>query len=164
MKTAINRKALMIITIVGIIGFGAYAFADWGMGYGYHGWGHHNPGWHHQGWGGSGNGYMMGDLSDAEIKKIETERNAFFKATENLRQDLYAKELELKNELYKDNPDARKAAKLQKEISGLEAKLDQKRIDHMAKMRKINPNAGRNFMGGGPMMGYGSSYGGYCWR
>lgn len=163
MKTNITSRVLMVLTVVAVIGFGAYAFASWGMGYDHHGQGHHGSGWHHGGQGGSGHGYMMGDLSDDEIEKMENERKAFFKATENLRQDLYAKELELKTELYKENPDTQKAAKLQKEISNLKAKLDQERIDHLIKMRKINPNAGRRFMGSGPM-GYGPSYGGYCWR
>ncbi|MFC1812000.1 periplasmic heavy metal sensor [Thermodesulfobacteriota bacterium] len=163
MKTNIKSKFLMVLTVVAIIGFGAYAFAGWGMGYGHHGRGHYGPGYHHEGWGGPGYGHMMDDLSDAEIEKMENERKAFFKATENLRQDLYAKELELKTELDKENPATQKAAKLQKEISNLEAKLDQERIDHLIKMRKINPNAGRGFMARGPM-GYGSSNGGYCWQ
>ena len=97
MKTNITGKFFMVLTVVAIIGFGAYAFADWGMGYGHHRWGHNGPGWHHEGRGGYG--YMMGDLSDDEIEKMENERKAFFKATENFRQDLYAKELELKTEL-----------------------------------------------------------------
>jgi len=161
MKTNITSKFLMVLTVVAIIGFGAYAFAGWGMGYGHHGWGHHGPDWTYEGGSEPGYGHMMGDLSDDEIEKYEKERNAFFKATENLRQDLYAKELELKSELDKQNPDTQRAAKLQKEISNLEAKLDQERIDHLIKMRKINPDAGRGFMGSGPM-GYGPSYGGYC--
>jgi hypothetical protein len=163
MKTSITSKALVMITIVAIIGFATYAFAGWGMGYGHHGRGHYGSGWHHEGWNGPGYGPMMDDLSDAEIEKMATERNAFFKTTENLRQDLYAKKLELESDLYKENPDTRKAAKLQKEISKLEAKLDQKRIDHMVKIRKINPDAGRGFMGRA-QMGYGSAYNGYCWR
>jgi len=48
--------------------------------------------------------------------------------------------------LRKDNPDTEKATELHKKISDLEAKLDQKHIDHLIKMRKINPNAGRGFM------------------
>ena len=66
----------------------------------------------------------------------------------------------------KETPDAKKAARLQTEISKLESQLDQKRVDHMIKMRKLNPNAGsgRGFMGGG-QKGYGPRYGGgYCWR
>ena len=163
MKKNITNKALMVLTVVAVIGFGAYAFADWGMGYGRHGWGHHGPGWHHGGWSGPGYGYTKGDLSDDQIERLEKERESFYKATEDLRQDVYAKELELKSELSKKNPDIQKAAKLQKEISGLEAKIDQKRIDHLIKMKKINPNAGRMFMGRGGM-GYGPSCGGYRWR
>jgi hypothetical protein len=38
---------------------------------------------------------------------------------------------------------------LQKDISELESELDQKRVDHMIKIRKLNPNDGRGFMMGG---------------
>ncbi len=113
--------------------------------------------------GGPGYGY---NLSDEEIKALEKERQAFFNATESIRQDLYAKDLELKSELAKETPDAKKAARLQKELSKLESQLDQKRVDHMIKMRKLNPNTGRGrgFMGGG-QKGYGPRYGGgNCWR
>jgi len=34
----------------------------------------------------------------------------------------------------------------------------------MVEMRKQNPDVGRGFMGGGPMMGYGSPRGGHCWE
>lgn len=163
MKTSITSKILMVLTVLAVIGFGAYAFADRGMDYGHHGWGHHGTGWHHEACSGPGYGRMMGDLSDADIEKLENERSAFLTATEDLRRDLYAKELELRTELNKENPDSQKAADLQKEISSIEAKLDQKRVDNMIKMRKINPNAGGRFMGRGPM-GYGPSNGGYCWR
>ncbi len=62
-----------------------------------------------------------------------------------------------------DEPDAAKASRLQKEISDLQSQFDQKRINHMVEMRKLNPQAGRGFMAGGSMMGYGSSRGGNCW-
>ena len=116
---------------------------------------------------------MMGNLNDDEIQEIYSQRNKFFKATEDLREDIYSKQLELRSELAKKNPDAKKTVNLQGDISKLQAQLDQKRIDHMVEMRKINPNAGRGFMGYGGMrhggmgyggMGYGSGPGGYCWR
>ncbi len=163
MNKRIRTKTLMVLTIVGIVGFGAYAFADWGMGYGPRGWGHQGPGMHNEGWGGQGYGNRMHDLSDEEIEKLEKERESFFNATEDLRQDVYAKRLELRSELAKKDPDTKKAAELQTEISSLEAKIDQKRIDHMIKVRKINPKTGRRFMSRGGM-GYGSSAGGDCWR
>ena len=155
------RNILIILVVVAVAGIGVNAFAHGQRGYGHHGWGDKGPGWHHRGWGGPGYGHMMGDLSENEIKKMDELRSAFFNETEELRQDIYAKELELRSELAKENPDAKKAANLQKEISELESKLDQKRVDHMVQMRKIYPEAGRGFMGRGPM-GYG--YGGSCWR
>jgi len=158
-----KNKSIMVLSIIAILAFGAYAFADWGMGYGNHGRGHYDQGMHQRGWEGSGYGHMMGDLSEEQIKKLDKERNAFYKATEDLRQEIYQKELELRSELSKANPDAEKAASLQKNISKLEARLNQKQIDHMIAVKKINPNAGRGFMERGPR-GYGSSYRGSCWR
>jgi hypothetical protein len=164
MKNIFTRKTLIILTVVTVLGFGAYAFADWGMGPGMMGgWGHHGPGWHHGGWNNSGYGPMAGNLSDDELIQMNKERSEFFKATENLRQNLYAKQLELRSELAKENPDSKRASSLQNDISKLQTQLDQKRIDHMVEMRKINPNAGRGFMGRGGM-GYGAAYGGYCSR
>lgn len=162
------KKSLTSITVVAvlglvILGFGAYAFADRGMGYGHRGWAHYGQDMHHDDWCGSGDGYRKDDLSNDAIEQLEKEQKAFFSATQNLRQDIYAKELELKSELIKENPDADKAKILQKEISDLEGKIDQKRIDHMINMRKINPNAGRHFMGRGGMS-YGRAQGGYCRR
>lgn len=163
MKKNTTKLAIIAITVVAVIGFGSYAFAHWEKGYGHHGWGHHGPGWHHGDWSGPGYDYMMKGLSDDEIEKMEKERESFHRATEDLRQNVHTKELELQSEISKENPDNQKAAKLQKEISDLEAKIDQKRIDHLIKMKKINPNAGRMFMGR-EGRGYGPSRGGYCWQ
>lgn len=166
MRNSNLSKILIILAVVTLLGFGAKAFADWGMGYGHRGWGHHGPGWHHQGWGGSGyGGYMMGNLNEKDLKALEDERRAFFEETETLRQNLYAKDLELRSELAKENPDVKKASRLQSEISQLQAQLDQKHVEHRIKMRKINPYAGRGYMGGRGGMGYGPQYGGgRCWQ
>ena len=162
MSKHVTSKAIMVVMILSIVGFGTYAFAGWGMGYSRSGSGHHGPGWHHGGWGGQGNGYMMGNLSNDEIEQLERERESFFKATENLRQDIYRMDLELRSELAKENPDTKKAGKIQKEISDLEAKVDQKRIEHMIKMKELNPNMGKGY---GPGQGRGYSRGGGgCWR
>lgn len=160
MSKHMTSKTIMVVTILAIVGFGGYAFAGWGMDYDRHGRGHQGPGWHHDGRGGPGHGYMMGNLSDADVAALEKEREAFFKATEGLRKDIYAKTLALRSELAKENPDVKKAQEIQKEISDLEAKIDQEKIDHIIKMSKINPNAGRGY-GSKRGRGYG---GGYCWR
>ena len=89
----------------------------------------------------------------------------------------FEKERDLQNELAKDEPDVARASQLQKEISDLQSQFDQKRIEHMVEMRKLNPNAGQGYRSGGPMMGSGGSMmgsrgsmmgsgfngGGYCW-
>lgn len=164
MNKIFTRKTLIILMVLTVLGFGAYAFADWGMRPGMMGgWDNYGPGRHHGGYGYYGYGDMMRNFSDDEIQEMNSRRNKFFKATENLRQDLYAKQLELRSELAKKNPDSSRASSLQNDISKLQAQLDQKRIDHMVEMRKINPNAGRGFLGNGGM-GYGGGPGGYCWR
>ena len=124
------------------------------------GQGHRGYGWHHGG--GYGPEYQ-GNLSEADIETMEKERQTFFSATDGLRRERYQKELALRSELAKENPDTQKATDLQKEISKFNSELDQKRLEHMIAMRKINPNAGSGFSNKGPM-GRGSGYGENCWR
>ena len=159
-----NKKAerILILTVVAIFGVTTLAFAGWGRGYGHMmGGGEWGPGWHHMGgYGYSDGGY--GNLSDDEITKLDQQRADFFKATENLRQKLYEKELALRSELAKESPDLSKASNLQSEISGLQSDLDQKRVEHNIRIRKSVPNYDEDSRGYGPMMGYGPRGGGYC--
>ena len=170
MKNVTLTKLIVVLAVIATVGFVASAFAGWGAG----SYGHRGGGWHHMGWGGSGDGYGYNqNLTDEQRQAIEQERRAFLKETDDLRQNLYAKELELRSELAKDDADAQKAAAIQKDISNLEAELDQKRLDHVVKMKKVNPDAGRGYMmggrGRGGRMGYGPGAGGgpgggYCWE
>jgi len=154
------KKVLITVAALAIVGFGVNAFADWGMGYGHMGGGHRGAGWHHSS--GYGPGYK-GNLSETDIETMQKERQAFFSATEDLRRERYQKELALRSELAKENPDTQKATDLQKEISKFNSELDQKRLEHMIAMRKINPNAGRGFSDNHPMS-RGQGYGKNCWR
>jgi len=113
-----------------LIGFSAPVSAGRGAGTG-------QPGWRP---------LCAGNLSDEDQKTVDKERQAFFDDTQDLRQDMYQKRLELQSELAKKNPDAQKAAALQKDITKFTEKFDQKRIDFILKMKKINPDIGR--MGG----------------
>jgi Spy/CpxP family protein refolding chaperone len=166
MKNFNFRKIVMLATIIGIVGFGAYAFAGWGMGYGPQHWGHMEPGWHQ---GGYGNPGFQSNLSDEQITRLNEERRAFLDETSDLREDLYQKELELRSELAKKDPDAKTAVALQKEISELESQLSQKRVEHRIKMQKENPEylSGRGYGYGGRGMGRGmggfGARGGGCW-
>jgi len=87
----------------------------------------------------------MRNLSEDDVRKMNEKRDAFFKSTEKLRLDIYMKELELNNELAKNESDVKKALRLQKEISDFESKFDQKRIEYMINMKKINPDLGIKF-------------------
>ena len=160
-----KSKIMIILAVLTVVGFGSFAFADGGMGYGNHrGMGNHGSNWNKGGSGCPGYGNMMGDLSEEKVQKIDEQRKAFFNATQGLRQKIYRKQLALQSEFAKDKPDSGKAAGLQKEISQLRARIDQKKVKHMIEMRKINPNAGTGFRGRGHMMGFGSSGDGSCWR
>jgi len=98
-------------------------------------------------------------LTQKEFESLEMEREAFMKDTRKLRENIHDKRVDLRRELAGENPDAKKAGNLQKEISGLRAELDQKKIGHLVKMRKIAPSAGRGWRGG-----YGSRGGGQSWE
>ncbi len=144
-----NWKVLLMAGLLMII-MAAGASADMGRGSGFRGQGHHGPGWHHDGYGASGRG-AFSNLSEEDIGKLDEERRAFFEDTKDLRRTVYQKRLELASEMAKQNPEAARAAAIQKEISDAKAQLAQKHLDHLFRVRKINPDLGMGFGGGGPM-------------
>ena len=161
-------KIFMALVVVAVLAIAVTSFAGWGrghMGYGYH----MGPGYGMMGPGEYGGPGYRGDLSDEDAAKLDQERQAFFEATSDLREKLYQKELELRSELAKTEPDVKKAAGIQKEISGLESELDQKRLEHQVKMKKDFPRFGYRGDGYGPRgRGMGMGGGGYgpgsCWN
>lgn len=146
-------KILTLLAIASIIGYAATSFAGWGKGGGGNCWGQ-GSGWGRRGVAPSS---YQSKMSDEQITRLDKERQAFFEETRNLRENLYQKELELRSELAKRDPDALKAAGLQAEVSDLTAQLDQKRLDHRIEMQKDNPEffAGRGYGKGGRGMGRG---------
>lgn len=166
-------KIFMVLVIAAVLAIAVTSFAGWGrghMGYGYH----MGPGYGMRGgWGPGygGQGYES-NMSEEDIARLDEERRAFFEGTSDLREQLYQKELELRSELAKPEPDAKKAAGIQKEISQLESEFDQKRLDHRIKMRKDFPRLGSGGYGYGPRgrgmgrgMYGGGGYGpGSCWN
>ena len=164
MKHMNMKKILVIVAVISLVGLGTTAFAGWGRG-------SHGPMMHGRGWG----AYGTERLSEEETKKLEEVKEVFFKETEELRRSIYEKELALQSEMIKENPDPKKAADVQKEISDLESRFDQKRLERRLEMQKINPYAGQGYMGRGGMgpgymhrgsmgrgsMGMGRGQGGY---
>ena len=84
-----------------------------------------------------------GNISDSTIKKLNAEQEAFIRATEDLRQTIYEKELYLKAELVKKAPDAAIALGFQKSISEARGKFEQKMVEHIIRMKKIDLEAGK---------------------
>ena len=154
MKMNNFAKLVTILAISGIVGFAATSFAGWGRG------GGGNCRGQGSGWGQRefAPADCRGNLSEEQMTRLDENRRAFFEETRNLRENLYQKELELRSELAKADPDAQKAGDLQAEVSNLTAQLDQKRIAHRIKMKKENPElfAGRGYGMGGRGMGRGS--------
>lgn len=88
-------------------------------------------------------------LGEEEIKKLDELHKAFFQDTRDLRGEMNAKGRELATELAKKEPDAEKAASLQREMSDLNARFDQKKLSLILEMKKVHPNAGGNYSGRG---------------
>ena len=147
MNTPFKNWKIVLMAAFLIMVMAAGASADMGRGDGYRGQMHQGPGWHHGGYGAHGGG-AFDNLSEEDIKKLDEERQAFFEATKDLRREVYQKGLELASEMAKQNPDAARAAAIQKEISHTQAQLAQKRLEHIFRVRKINPDLGMGFSGG----------------
>ena len=107
-------------------------------------------------------GEQMGAMRDqtsnltAEQKtQIENLLKKFRDDNADTLKQLMTKHFDLNTVLGSDNPDAGKAKAIQKDISELNAKLAQKRIDLYIDMHKINPDAkfGRGMGRGFGMMG-----------
>ena len=149
-----KMKQISILAVLAVFGLSAFAFAGWGVGSGHM----MGSGWH-RGWDNDR------DLSSEQVAELQRQRAEFFKATEDVRQELNAKALALESELAQKDPDIGRAKALQKDISKLRADLDQKRLEY-----DIQAGKSARDWGHGPMMGYGygaeMGYGhhgrGYC--
>ena len=83
------------------------------------------------------------NLNNETIKKLNDEQEAFIIATEDARQAIYEKELYLKVELSKKEPDSNTALGFQKELSDARGKYEQLMVQHLIRMKKINLDAGK---------------------
>jgi zinc resistance-associated protein len=159
------KRLAMILGIVVLAGAVAVPVFAFGPGWG---WGRHMMGY----WGsGQGNAGSYGNLTSEQRSQIDTLNRKFYDETADLRNHIWAKYSDLDFVLNSANPDLEKANALQKEISELRAKLDEKEINYELEARKIVPQeqSGNDYAGGygyhmggfGPGMGYGP---GACWN
>jgi Spy/CpxP family protein refolding chaperone len=161
-----SNKIIVGLTVVAILGFTGFAFAHGGNGYGSSNMGYER----HMGMGsgnhmGYGRNMMSGDygryssLTDKQIERLEIARKDFSNTTNDLQEKMYQKRLELRSELAKQDTDINKAKNIQKELSGLEAKFDQKQLEHELETNEIVPESNRGFAD----RGFGSGAGNNCW-
>jgi zinc resistance-associated protein len=156
---------IVVISILGLVGI---AFAHGGYRGGHMGYGNHMGNGYHMGYGRhmgdrSHMGYDRYDrdsaLTDEQYDTLEKMQDEFYAATNSLKDDIYQKRFELNRELDQQNQDTNKARSLQKELSGLEAQFDQKRLDYELELKKIAPESRRGFAG----RNYGRGRGEMCW-
>jgi hypothetical protein len=97
-------------------------------------------GFHEKGFPGGFSAYPGVDshLNNETIKKMNDEQGAFIKATEDIRQTIYEKEVYLKATLAKKDPDIAVALGFQDNISEARRNFDQKMIEHLIRMKKID--------------------------
>jgi Spy/CpxP family protein refolding chaperone len=123
MKKHLFSRMVVVVAVAVLIGSGVNAFAGMGKGTG-------NPGMC----------AANANLTDDQIKKMESERTAFLLATKDIRQQINDKRQALQAELTKQTPDASTCATIQKEVSYLQSQFDQKRLTHILEMKKVDPN------------------------
>ena len=123
MKKHLFSRMIVVVAVVVLVGSGVNAFAGMGKGAG-------NPGMC----------AANANLTDDQIKKMESERTAFLLATKDIRQQIHDKRQALQAELTKQTPDASTCATIQKEVSDLQSRFDQKRLTHILEMKKVDPN------------------------
>ena len=152
------KTKIGIIVIVLTVGIAAVAFAHGWNGSGYGGY-MMGPGM--MGYGPGYGGHMMGygpdgygNLSPRDAAKLEQSQQEFLNDTSDLRNSIQEKQFALNQEIQQTNPDRDKITNLQKELSQLESRFEQKALEHQLDLRK-------NFPENTLSMGYGRR--GYCW-
>lgn len=152
-KTTIFGLATLVTLAIAAIAFAHDGYGGHMMGQGY-------GSGHMMGWDSNDGPYCRGyadrgDLSDEDAARLDASREKFFKDTRELRDQIDEKEIALRHEMEKANPDQDKIFGLQKEISSLRSDFDQKALAHQMEVRKLLPD---NYRGSG--YGHGR---GYCW-
>ena len=126
-----------------------------------HGWGR---GDHMMGYWGSDPDYYWqdergyGNLSKEQRSQLEQLDRKSYNETADLRNQIWTKSAELNTLLNSSDPDLEKAKALRKELSGLRARIDEKRLTYELEARKITPELRSS---GGYGRGYGHHMGGF---
>ncbi len=158
MKRNINSKGkravVLVLVLASVFGLSGYAFAGWGQGHGAGGHGGRGYG------GGAGCGGYGMNMSDADAKAVKAKRDAFLEKTSDTRRELMKNRALMQAELAAETPDENRMKEIRKEISALNARMDEFKLAHMLEMRKAFPGfAGVCPFGTGRGMGHGMGRG-----
>ena len=82
------------------------------------------------------------DLSQTQLEALQREKEAFYNATLNLREEIVEKQRALAGELSNPAPDAGKARALQGELNDLKGEFNQKYLQFRIAAQKIVPGYG----------------------
>ena len=125
-----------ILAVLAMVGYGLNAFAGQGR----------NCQRGQKGYQSGGCPGYGANLSEEQVQQLEVERQAFRAATEDLRYSIYAKRAELKGVVAQKDVNLQQATEVQSALSALQTQLDQMRLEHIFKMKAINPYAGRGML------------------
>ncbi|MCP4745792.1 MAG: periplasmic heavy metal sensor [Desulfobacteraceae bacterium] len=113
-------------------------------------------------------------LSEEDAAKLRQARASFLEQTNELRQQIRQLNGSMRTEMANQEPDVEELKKMQEELSGLKADLDQKRLTFRLENRKLMPQAayadgyncaqGPGRRGRGHGRGYAHHYGRGCGR
>src|SRR4030042_3570020 len=151
------KKIIVAVFVIALLVTSGVAIAqDWGRGAGMG-----------QGYGPGASGYGPGgwaaalNVSSEQTQKMQTLREAHFKETIPLRNEIMSKRIEMQTLWAQTNPDQEKILAKQKEINALMAQLQEKSTKHRLEMRQVlNPEQQAKigaYMGG--PCGFGPGYG-----
>lgn len=93
------------------------------------------------------NNYGGTNLTQEQLSELNALRNEFRAQTDKIRDQLIDRNYDLRTELSKSVPDEKKAVAIQSDISELRTQMDNARIEHMLKVKKVDPDAGAGFYG-----------------
>jgi Spy/CpxP family protein refolding chaperone len=154
------KKMIVAVLAVAVLATSGIAMAQgWGRGPGMGmGYGPCSSGYGPQGFG-PGTPMAGLNLTPEQNQKMNAMREGFFKETIPLRNDLMAKQLEMRTLWSQTTPDQEKILAKQKEINALRAQMQEKATKHRLEMRQIlTPDQQaklQDFPGGLGMMGPG---------
>jgi zinc resistance-associated protein len=128
-RIAMRNAGIVLGTLLVISLIAVPAFAGCG----------HGPGMMRGGGGGYG---PYSNLTQEQITQLNALHQNFFKDTDKLRDDLWAKRHDLSELMEASKPDLQKAKDLQQQVSAVEAQIDQKKIEYIVSAHKIAPELG----------------------